>query len=202
VDTKRLALDSLEGQLERRQGTGILAQREIIETQINHSADLHIGNARGPPQLYTLVIELNRPGDGAKFTAKPAEGVREPTNNERILPLLRLGPAFVQHGECLSIVPGTPAGLTQKSQRTQLCEAIIDGTGDDDTLLPELRRGLKLPLLVSHHAAKHQRMRQGVLIPVPPADLQGLGEFFIRFREIPTHVIHGAQADEAAGQDF
>jgi hypothetical protein len=180
----------------------IPVERQIIETQVNQGADLDIGNAGGTPQLHALVIEFNRPRDRAELAAKPPEGVGEMTDNKRVPPLLRLGHAFVRHGKCLGVLSSTPAGLAQEGQRAQLGEPIVDGPGEGHALLTEVRRDLKLPLLVSHHAAKHQRMRQGVLVPLPPADPQGLGEFPVRFREVPPHMIHGSEADKAAGQSF
>ena len=51
----------------------MLTQRQVVQTEVNEGADLHIGNASGAPEVGALVIQLGGTGDRAQLPVKPPQ---------------------------------------------------------------------------------------------------------------------------------
>ena len=53
----------------------MLTKRQVVKTQVNERAALHVRNTRGPSQFDTLLIRLDRTGERAQLPVKPAVGI-------------------------------------------------------------------------------------------------------------------------------
>src|SRR5262249_59393056 len=136
--TKHLMLDSFERWFKVGESLGMLSKGEIIQAHVNQGADLDIRHARRTPEFYTLPVILHRTSNIAKLAVKPSEGVRQTPIDKQVFALFRLRHPFMQPGERLGIVSGTPAGLTQEGQTEQLNESVMDITGYAQPLLTEV----------------------------------------------------------------
>src|SRR5215475_12036773 len=108
VRTKRFMDDPVEGWFEVRQGTHRLTQRQVVQTEVDDGADLHIGNTMSAPKVCALVIPLDGTGDSAQLTVKPPQVVLHAAQKEHVVPLVRLGQDLMRDAECLRIVSPTP----------------------------------------------------------------------------------------------
>ena len=151
VSARRFTDDPVERWGKIGQGARWLTQRQVVQTEVDQGADLHNGNAMGAPEICTLVIQLGGTGGSAQLTVKPPQVVLHAAQKEHVLPLLRLGQDLVRDAERLLIVPPTPLGQTEKRQTVQLIKAIMDVTGNAQTLLGEVDGWLKLPLPVGFY---------------------------------------------------
>jgi hypothetical protein len=54
VSAERLPLDTIKGRLEIGQGTLVLIEQEMVESKVNHGANLYVGDAVGPAHSSAL----------------------------------------------------------------------------------------------------------------------------------------------------
>src|SRR5262245_11971954 len=186
VGAKRFPDHAVERGCQVRPGTGRLTERQVVPTEIDEGADLHIGNAMGAPEVGTLVIELGSTGHRAQLTGEPPQVILHTAQKEHIVPLVCLGHDVVRDAERLGIVALTPAGETQKGETVQSMKAHMYVTGKRPDLLGTVDGSRKMPLPVGKRTEEPQGTGERVVVALSTADLERRGKVPLRCLHVPA----------------
>src|SRR5262249_13900812 len=127
----------------------MLTQCQVVPTEVDEGADLHIGNAMGASEIGTLMVQLGSTGDRTQLTGEPPQVILHAAQKGPIVPLVCLGRDLGHDAERLGIVALTPTGETQKGETVQLMKTLMEVTGKRRPLLGTVDGSRKIPLPVS-----------------------------------------------------
>src|SRR5262245_6891914 len=117
---------------------------QIVEPQVDQGADLDIGNSNTLAKVSAVTVVLSGALESAQFLVQPAQSVGEPSHDERVIAVPRLGDAVVDRRGGLGVVSQPDVGLATNSLDRQFGGPVVYVCGCSFPLLTDNDRPLEL----------------------------------------------------------